>query len=225
MGLIYDLREGASNVSLTDEVYAKLKDEIVQVVRRPGDVLYEAELAAGFGVSKTPVREALRLLAHTGWVVVLPRRGYLVRPVELRDVRDIFAIRRMVEPTLAAEAATAAMADDVAALESLLAQQSRPDDEDPTAALGAARRFHLALADVSGSHRVQSMLSELVDEVRRLHYLLPNVADHITSAEELRAHTLILEAVRVRDADKARALMTEHLNEVAHTLVKGFAGA
>jgi DNA-binding GntR family transcriptional regulator len=211
-------------VSLTDEVYAKLKGEIVQVVRRPGEVVYEAELAAEFGVSKTPVREALRLLAHTGWIVVLPRRGYLVRPVELRDIRDIFAIRRMVEPTLAAEAATAAMADDVAALESVLAQQSQPDDEGPTAALDAARRFHLALADVAGSHRVHSMLSELVDEVRRLHYLLPNVAGHITSAEELRAHTLILEAVRARDAEKARALMTEHLNEVAHALVKGFAG-
>lgn len=212
-------------MSLTDEVYAKLKDEIVHVVRAPGDVVYESELASEFGVSKTPVREALRLLAHTGWIIVLPRRGYLVRPVELRDIRDIFAIRRMVEPALAAEAATAATPDDVAALESLLAQQSRPDDESPTAALGAARRFHLALADISGSHRVQSMLSELVDEVRRLHYLLPNVADHITSAEELRAHTLILGAVRARDAEKARALMTEHLNEVAHTLVKGFAGS
>lgn len=58
-------------------------------------VMYEADLAAEFGVSKTPVREALRLLAYTGWVVVLPRKGYLVRPVELSDVRDIFAIRRM----------------------------------------------------------------------------------------------------------------------------------
>lgn len=209
-------------MSLTDDVYDKLRDQILRVERRPGDVIYEADLAKEFAVSKTPVREALRLLAHTGWVVVLPRKGYIIRPVELRDVRDIFAIRRMIEPTLAEEAARTASADQLTSLADLLQRQSTADNTE--AALLAARQFHLELAEISGSHRVHLMLEGLVDEVRRLHYLLPNVETHITSEQEIRAHTSILKALTDRDADAARALTIEHLNEVAHTLVRGFAG-
>jgi DNA-binding GntR family transcriptional regulator len=209
-------------MSLTDDVYDQLRDQILRVERRPGDVIYEADLAKEFEVSKTPVREALRLLAHTGWVVVLPRKGYIIRPVELRDVRDIFAIRRMIEPTLAEEAAKSATDEQIAQLDELLTRQSNADNTGD--ALVAAREFHLEFAAISGSHRVHSMLEGLVDEVRRLHYLLPNVETHITSEQEIRAHTSILKAIRDRDPDAARARTIEHLNEVAHTLVRGFAG-
>lgn len=210
-------------MSLTDTVYEQLKGQILRVERAPGDVIFEAELAAQFGVSKTPVREALRLLAQTGWVVVLPRKGYIVRPVELSDVRDIFAIRRMFEPPLAAEAARGATPAQLDELDALLSQQAAAGDnlED---ALGAARLFHLALAGIVGSRRVTSILEDLVDEVRRLHHLLPSVESHITSAEELEAHGHLVNALRSGDADTARDLMQAHLNEVARTLVKGFSG-
>jgi DNA-binding GntR family transcriptional regulator len=210
-------------VSRTDDVYALLKDQILRVERAPGDVVNEITLAQEFNVSKTPVREALRLLAQTGWVVVLPRKGYIVRPVELRDVRDIFAIRKMIEPTLAEEAARTATPADVARLDDLVQRQTATGQH-LAQALEAAREFHLALAGIFGSQRVHTILAELVDEVRRLHYLLPNVEGHITSTEELRAHQLIVEAIRDRDEAQARALTIEHLNEVAHALVKGFAG-
>ncbi|MFD9733811.1 GntR family transcriptional regulator [Umezawaea sp. NPDC059074] len=211
-------------MSLTDTVYEQLKAQILRVERAPGDVLYEAVLANEFGVSKTPVREALRLLAQTGWVVVLSRKGYIVRPVELRDVRDIFALRRMLEPTLAGEAATNATTAQVTHLRTLVddQQQAGPDLD---RALRSARQFHLALADITGSHRTRTILEDLVDEVRRLHYLLPNVESHITSAEELKAHNLILTAVAAGNATQAQALMLDHLNEVARALVTGFAGA
>lgn len=190
-------------------------------------MVYEADLAAEFGVSKTPVREALRLLAHAGWVIVLPRKGYLVRPVELSDIRDIFAIRKMFEPTLAAEAVKAASADQLAELlaelEDLVTQQTEAGS-DLEAALDAARRFHLALAGITGSDRTQRILKELIDEVRRLHHLLPNVEEHITSAEELQAHRELIDALRARDGERVRDLMHEHLSEVARTLVAGFAG-
>lgn len=210
-------------MSLTDGVYDQLKSQILRVEKAPGAVVYEADLAAEFGVSKTPVREALRLLAHAGWVIVLPRKGYLVRPVELSDIRDIFAIRKMFEPTLAAEAVKAASADQLADLEDLVTQQTEAGS-DLEAALDAARRFHLALAGITGSDRTQRILKELIDEVRRLHHLLPNVEEHITSAEELQAHRELINALRARDGERVRDLMHEHLSEVARTLVAGFAG-
>lgn len=209
-------------MSLTDTVYERLKGQILRVERRPGDVLYEGDLAREFDVSKTPVREALRLLAHSGWVVVLPRKGYLVRPVELRDVRDIFAIRRMFEPVLAAESAKVATLEQLDHLDALLARQA--DAGKSEEALRAARDFHLSLADISGSVRTRSILENLIDEVRRLHYLLPHVKDHITSKEELEAHQRIVAALRLENPDKVQTLMHVHLDEVAKTLVHGFVG-
>jgi DNA-binding GntR family transcriptional regulator len=210
-------------VSLTDDVLDRLKAQILCVERAPGDVLNEADLASEFGVSKTPVREALRVLAQTGWVVVLPRKGYIVRPVELRDVRDIFAIRRMIEPTLAAEAAHRISGEQLHTLREVVDDQADAGD-DLGLALRAARTFHLTLAGIAGSRRTHAILEELVDEVRRLHYLLPQVEEHITSSEELRAHRAILAAVGDGDGELTRRLMVEHLNEVARTLVSGFSG-
>lgn len=209
--------------SLTDRVYELLKDEILRVHRRPGDLLAEGELANRFGVSKTPVREALRLLARDGWVIVMPRKGYLIRPVRLEDVREIFALRDILEPHAASLAAIATRAEDIAALQAIIdAQEAAVGNLD--AALGAARSFHIALAETSGNGRLSRMLVDLLDEVRRLHFLLPNVESHITSEEELHAHRSLIHAIAEGRSEQAAVIMRAHVNEVARTLVRGFSG-
>lgn len=210
-------------MSLTEKVYEQLKAQILRAEKRPGDVIFEADLAEEFRVSRTPVREALSLLASRGWVVVLPRKGYLIRPVELRDVGEIFTVRRMLEPSLAEQAARLGNPTQIARLRAHLEQQASSDDLADS--LEAARSFHLLLADLTGSERLRSMLTDLVEEVQRMHYLLPAVEPHITSAEELRAHQRIVDAIADGDAELARAQMTEHLQEVAQALVRGFSGA
>jgi DNA-binding GntR family transcriptional regulator len=215
--------ESNSGTSLTDQVYDLLKEEILRVDRRPGDLLAEADLAARFGVSKTPIREALRLLARDGWVIVLPRKGYLIRPLKLEDVREIFSIRAILEPAIAAQAAVAARTDDIAQLQSFVDEQSGSVD-DLDAALQAARRFHLAVVEIAGNGRMLRMVTDLLDEVRRLHFLLPNVESHITSQEELRAHRELVDALAAGDTERASEIMRKHINEVARTLVRGFGG-
>jgi DNA-binding GntR family transcriptional regulator len=214
--------DGLSDFSLTGRVYGLLKQEILRVDRKPGDLLGEADLAARYGVSKTPVREALRLLARDGWVVVLPRKGYLIRPLRLEDVREIFEMRLALEPALAAQAATTAAREPMLQLRALVDEQANADSLDK--ALNAARAFHVAVADLVGNGRMSRALLDLLDEVRRLHFLLPNVESHITSQEELRAHRRLVAALTGGDAEKAADIMRRHLNEVARTLVRGFGG-
>lgn len=216
------LVDGSSGISMTDQVYALLKEEILRVDRKPGDLLGEAELAERYHVSKTPVREALRLLARDGWVVVLPRRGYLIRPIKLEDVREIFGMRLMMEPHIAMQAARLVTEDDLVQLRASIEAQTNAAELGE--ALYAARRFHAAVAEVLGNVRILRTLLDLLDEVRRLHFLLPGVESHITSQEELRAHRQLVTALADGDSARAGDIMREHLNEVARTLVRGFGG-
>ncbi|MFF1913418.1 GntR family transcriptional regulator [Streptomyces sp. NPDC058239] len=218
-----DIELPARRLSLTEQVYHRLKEEILQVRHGPGALLLEPELAARYGISKTPVREALRLLLQDGWVVVMPRKGYLVRPVRLEDIREVFEVRRMVEPVMAAQAAQLRTTEDVARLSGLCSQQSS-DADSIEHALGAARAFHSELAALTGNGRALAILTDQLDEVRRLHHLMPKVEDHITSTEELTAHRQILAAVEAKDGSAASELMMNHLAEVAGTMVDAFAG-
>ncbi|MET8829551.1 GntR family transcriptional regulator [Streptomyces sp. NPDC004610] len=213
----------APRLSLTEQVYQRLKDDILEARCAPGRLLLEPELAARYGVSKTPVREALRLLVQEDWVTVMPRKGYIVRPVQLEDIREVFEIRHLLEPAMAATAATRRTASDIDQLTALYAEQTQ-SGPDLTGPLRAARAFHTRLAAVTGNQRATTILRGQLDEVRRLHHLMPEAERHLTSGVELTAHHALLSAVRAGDPDTARRLMSEHLAEVATTMVDAFVG-
>ncbi|MCU1479389.1 MAG: hypothetical protein JWQ19_175 [Subtercola sp.] len=208
-------------LSLTDQVYERVKQEIIETTWRPGSILLEPELAALYGVSKTPVREALRLLVQEDWVVILPRKGYLVRPLRLGDISEIFNLRLMIEPALFADTARNGGAVAVSTLTSRLAEQ-RAAEGNLDASLDAARLFHLAGAQLARNRRAENILERLLAEVRRLHHLMPDVESHITSSVEIDAHGAILQAIEQRDEAAASELMREHLAEVARTMLDAF---
>jgi DNA-binding GntR family transcriptional regulator len=207
-------------VSLTDQIYERVRQEIIQARWRPGAVLLEPELAAIYGVSKTPVREALRLLVQEDWVVILPRKGYLVRPLRLGDITEVFGLRLMIEPSLIADTARNAGPVGVELLSRRLNEQR--DAVDLQSSLDAAREFHLAGAQFARNRRAERVLERLLDEVRRLHYLMPDVESHITSKVEIDAHEKIMKAIDASKPDEAADLMRSHLAEVAQTMIAAF---
>jgi GntR family transcriptional regulator, rspAB operon transcriptional repressor len=209
--------------SLTELAYEALKREILTAGIRPGAPLIENDLATRFGVSKTPIREALRLLVQDGWIVVLPRKGYLVRPLALEDVREVFALRQLLEPPVTADAA---VGGSEALLERLRgAAQVQADQESSyDAAMRSARAFHLTLAETAGNGRLVKILEGLLDEVERLLHLMPELGGHLTSIAETSAHQRIVAAIGAGDREAAAAHMRAHLAESSRTLVKAFSG-
>jgi GntR family transcriptional regulator, rspAB operon transcriptional repressor len=205
-------------LSMTEQVYHQLKEDILLAKWMPDSLLLEADLAEMYNMSKTPVREALRLLVRDGLVIVLPRKGYLVRPISLGDTREVFGLRTMIEPELAADAATFADADGIGRLNDLVQRQRQVSDLD--ASLGAARLFHLEIAELANNRRAEQVLHGLLDEIRRLHHLMPAVANHIWSKEEIGAHTDILAAISEGDAPRARTVMKRHLDEVSRAMMQ-----
>jgi DNA-binding GntR family transcriptional regulator len=206
--------------SLTERVLSELREEILRGDLKPGATVNEPELAERYGVSKTPVREALRLLAQTGWVKVIPRRGYLIRPLALDDIREIFALRRMVEPPLAASSARRADAAGIAALQELVAIQANEDDLETL--IGVAHSFHIQVAELSGNSRGVVVISQLAEEVNRLMHLMPRLEENIKSADELSSHQDIVAAIEQQDSDKAALLMEEHLRDAGRAMAQAF---
>ena len=212
---------GASGLPLTERVHARLREEILTARLLPGTTILEPELAARFGVSKTPVREALRLLVQDGWVLVLPRRGYLVRPLGLDDLRDVFQLREMLEPGFAAEAAARVAATDARMNETV--RRQRRAKNDLAVALQGAADFHVRIAEMSGNARATKVIANLVDEVTRLHFLLPSLESHISSAEEIAAHEQIAQAIAAGNEKDAARGMRDHLTTTHRILVEEFA--
>ncbi len=206
--------------SLTDRTYASLKEEILTARLRPESLLLEHELAAEYGVSKTPIREALRLLVHEGWVVVLPRKGYLVRPFRFEDVREIFAIRQMIEPMLVTEALKRSTSEQLDQLERYVdAQESAQDDAE--AALDAAIAFHLGIAKLAGNQRAERILVGLVDEGRRMHYLVPALDNRLREPAEIDDHRALIAAMRAQDTERAHGVMSRHSRESLRQTLEG----
>lgn len=206
--------------SLNEQVYERVRDDILCVRLRPGELLLEPELARLYGVSKTPVREALRLLVHEGWLMLLPRKGYLVRPLQLDDIREVFAIRGLLEPPLFADLARHPTPERLAALQADLERQRTAPDLDSS--LAAARDFHLACAELSNNRRATEILSNLLDEMQRLHYLMPNVQWHISSTSELEAHAAIVAAIETGDGVAVEAAVREHLLDVSRGMIAAY---
>lgn len=156
--------------SASARVYRILKEQILSCQLAPGSSLVEGRLAETLEVSKTPIREALAMLVHEGFVEVLPRQGYRVTDLTLADVQEIFYLRLLLEPAAAALAAERATPDQLQALRALAEETVEVGAEDGFAAFVAQNReFHIRLAEASGNTRLASTLRHLLEEIQRLY--------------------------------------------------------
>jgi DNA-binding GntR family transcriptional regulator len=198
--------------SLTNQVYRAIKEDIL-AARLGSEPIVEAVIAEQYGVSKTPVREALRQLAHEGLIVCLPRKGYLVRPMGVGDIVEVMTLRRIVEPALAAEAARNRTEEQVAQMEQVVSQEvsTSPSLE----SLRLSLRFHELIAEIAGNGRATAVVRALLDESARIPWLAPGLRIDPDVGE----HSEIAAAIARGDADQAAEQMAAHLEAaITHTL-------
>lgn len=193
--------------------YDRLREGILTGRYAPGEMVYEGILAVEYGLSKTPVREALHLLAARGLVTVLPKKGYMVRTMDFRDVREIMDLRMLLEPHAVEAAARSCAHAVVGDLRECLDAQSRLRNQ-PLEAMAQAQKFHLALARAGGNDRVLDVLSQVLDETARAHHVLPALQSYMSTTEEQAAHEAIFGAVEAGDPTAAGALMRDHLRSI-----------
>jgi len=195
--------------SVTENVYNQLREEILTCALKPGLEISEPEMAERFGVSKTPVREALAALRAEGFVRTFPRRGYQVVPMTFGDMHELFELRSMLEAgaaLLACARITEAELDELEQLATVAYDQS----EQPSLQrfIQANRDFHTAIARASRNSRLYRQLERNIDELERFFYLGARLRD--VNHETRNDHRDIVNALRARDQVAAPAMMTRH---------------
>ncbi len=186
--------------SLRQKVYEGIMQEIVTCKLAPGATISELQFVERFQVSKTPIREALTALQKDGLVHYTPNRGFMVAPISIRDVQEIFEARIFFETTLFPLALANITDEGMAVLETL--SQVEEDTSNPAeldAVMKTNEQFHLEIARIAGNSRLFEYYRTLLNEAQRLIYLdLKNSnVTHIWHT----SHDTIMEAIRNRDED------------------------
>jgi DNA-binding GntR family transcriptional regulator len=203
------------------EIFSVLKTRIVQWEYPPGHRFTEEELCKEFGVSRSPVRETLRMLEENNLVDKIPYRGCTVKQPDLNEINELYDVRIILESAVAEHLATQGMPQDDWQQQfeewSALAQQASYATIDSAGMAQRDRAFHEALARSTGNRTLYDLLHDINE---RLHFI--RMTD-ITTVDRLwetcRQHLAILEHIAAADSATARAAMRENI-EGARTQVR-----
>jgi DNA-binding GntR family transcriptional regulator len=203
----------------SQEVFERLEDEIVSRVRPPGSRLIEDTIAAELGVSRTPVREALRMLHRAGWLDLHPHAGAYVRQPSLEEVRDVFAMREVLESEAGRLAAHRADETHLRELQKILERGNRAIARgDARAVVSLNTDFHGTIANAADNLLLTRFLTEIAKQVQ-WHFVAVASARRVDSWRE---HAGIYEAIANRDADLAARLSAEHSRATQQLYIEQF---
>ncbi|MEV5536461.1 GntR family transcriptional regulator [Saccharopolyspora shandongensis] len=225
-----------STADAAAEQYANLRRLILEQQLKPGTVLLETALAARFGVSRTPVREALARLAQEG-LITKQKRGYVVDELSPEEIIEVFDVRILLECAAVEKAATDCDDFRLAHLEQLTEQldeliatlRTAIDTGDAAtqaatgeAILAANVRWHEALRAGSRNRTLIRMINQLMD-VQKIYNPLMKVHDLAEISKGQQQHHELVAALRDRDPARAREIMADHLTRVRQIRVAEFA--
>lgn len=202
---------------LTDRAYERIKHDIIACLIAPGTEISEAQLCAHYKLGKAPVRMALSRLAHDGLVRAIPRRGYMVTAVTLKDIQDVFELRLMLEPAAARMAAGRVDGQRLRMLDEACRAGYQPGDAKSISRfLDANKAFHVALAQATGNVRLANAIEQLLDEMTRLLHLGLGLRNR--SQEVQHEHHALVKALTRGDGATAERICREQI-EAARSMV------
>ncbi len=195
----------------------RVRDDILEGVFEAGKPLPQEEIAARYGVSRSPLREALRQLESEGWIVYRPNRGAFVATIGAADVREIYQVRKLLE---AGAVRLAVPNVDAACLDTLRAIAGAENKaKDTREALTLHMRFHQTLYFLAGNPRLNDAILRHYVRVQRL----PNVARRVAAVMRVsRAdHQAIIEACERGDVRAAERATLAHLDHLEAIMLEG----
>ena len=192
-----------------------MRDWLITAKLPPGEFLSEADLAERCGTSRTPVREACTRLMQDKWLSRIRRKGFLVTPISVRDIVDMYQYRKVLECFAAERAAQTAGSEQISELRGLVAPENDPEAE-LADILRANEVFHRRLSEMTGNERVVSQLSLTLAYVTRLDTLCTQTVPGWIG------HSDILRAIGAHQPADARRAMEVHIDDSRDKMIKLF---
>lgn len=205
-------------VSLADQVFDRLESEILSGTYAQGEILTELRLSDELGVSRTPIREALRRLEQEH-IIEFTGKGILVLGITFDDLRDIYDIRSLVEPMAAAAAAKNSNPENITDLRDALdLQEYYVSRHNPEQIKYMDSKFHEQVYKLSGSRVLYDTLLPLHNKVQK--YRRASVSSNSRAEQSLEEHRSIFKAVEANDAAAAAEAMKLHVGNAMRNILK-----
>ena len=209
---------------LRELVFEALREAILKGVLKPGERLMEIQLAEEMGVSRTPVREAIRKLELEGLVAMVPRKGAYVASLSMKDIIEVFEIRGALEGLAAELAAERITDEELEELERYLVRITESIEADDLALVVAIDTdFHSQLYKASRNERLAQIINNLREQIQRFRTTSLSLPGRMQAA--LEEHKKIVDAISTRDGALARRLAEEHIENAENSFMEVIRGA
>ncbi len=209
-----------SNSSLRGKVFIHLENNILNGTYKAGESLIETKLSEELGVSRTPIREAIRQLELEGLVQTIPNKGAVVTGISAKDIDDIYTIRLMIEGLAARWAAENITEEELKEMkDSLELEEFYTEKNDLEHILRLDTKFHEAIFRASKSRPLMNMLRNFHHYIQRARTY--SLGKSGRAEEALTEHKAIYDAISGKDAKKAEELTIEHVKKASLNLLKG----
>ena len=207
----------ANGKSLRGQVFDKIRSDILKGRKQKGDELVECTIGKEMGVSRTPVREAIRQLELEGLVQLIPNKGAFVTGISASDVRDIYLIRSRLEGLAARMAAEHISSEQLAEMEeTIVLSDYHVKKEHFEQVCEMDGKFHKLLYAASGSRILEHTLTDFHQYVQRVR--MASITNRIRMHKSNSEHEKILEAIRNKDGDQAEKVAAEHISNTVENL-------
>ena len=201
------------------QVADRLRDQIYQHELIPGDPIDEMALCERFGISRTPLREALKVLNSEGLIELIPRRGSFVRSMEIEELNELFPVMAVLEGLCAREAVENCTAQDLQQLEKMHEKlENYVKERNIDAYYEQNFVFHQAVQDLSANKWLQRVIGDLRKVLRLARHMQLTIPGRLE--ESLEEHRQIMQAFSKHDSDMADQNMQKHLKQQWNSLVE-----
>ena len=209
------------------ESYKPLRELVLDAIRqaiiegdlKPRERLMEIQLAEELGVSRTPIREALRKLELEGFIVMIPRKGAYVADISFKDIADVYEIRAALEGLAAALAAERITDEELEEMERLLVGKAEAiAQNDMEKLVDVDTRFHELIYQASRNERLFNIINNLREQIQRCRTTSLSVPGRMQ--QSLQEHRIITEAIQSRDTQYARQVAQEHIENAEHIMME-----
>lgn len=203
---------------LRDVVFQTLRQAILRGRLQPGERLMEIHLAQKLGVSRTPVREAIRMLELEGLVSMVPRRGAIVAEITISDLEDVLEVREALEELAVKKACQNMNEEQMEKLKQAAKRFSDCLEEDLLASAQADVDFHEIICEATKNKRLVQILNNIREQIYR--YRLENLKDRSTHANLVEEHTAICCALEERSEEKASEAVRIHIEHQKRSIIE-----